>query len=62
MIKSILLLLSLFGFVASAQPADEAPAASGDHSMEQPTATRIAAKKKSSKKKSSKKKKKKKNP
>lgn len=61
MIKSLILALSVFGFVAVASAQEEAAPATGAHEMGQPVPSRTPAKKKSaSKKKSAKKKGKKK--
>jgi hypothetical protein len=54
MIKYLVLLLSVFGFVAAAQPSSE-PATAGD-SMDHTSPNREPAKKKTAKKKSKKKK------
>jgi hypothetical protein len=61
MIKSLILALSVFGFVAVASAQEEAAPSTGGSEMEQPVPSRAPAKKKSaSKKKSGKKKGKKK--
>jgi hypothetical protein len=54
MMKSLVLALSLVGFMASAQENPAPPADAGANTMEQPAPSRSPAKKKASKKKSKK--------